>query len=471
MIAKNVVFSPSGDRAAIGGADVIRLYRVPDGASPTVLEGHSDAIYHLLFAPGGDVLYSASDDATVRAWDVASGEGRLIAGHRDDVNRLALSADGATLATGSLDSSVRIWPLATSRGRVFATGLPQPVFIEFSRGGDAVWCGSRTGVALRVALATGAESRRAFPVWAARGREPALGGLQAALVRGDHIVLWSLDTGAERPLPARHRGELTTVVLSSDDRRLLTRDDTGSTLLWDLSTGDARNFPLRPDMVAARFFPDSDRLAVLGPGWFEVWDAARATRLKEVTTATPVARHELGDVFISADGTAVATFAQRWLYWDLDTGHLRDRPRPESAATLDMSADGTHVAIGTASRRVLLWTPATDELADLGPHDDFAFDVEFSPDGKTVASSSHDRTVRVWNLATRRRRILRGHTRPIPTLTFSRDGQTVASLDDAGTIRLWPLATLPDDSPSAAPARLGAATTAIIDSTGLATTP
>jgi len=51
------------------------------------------------------------------------------------------------------------------------------------------------------------------------------------------------------------------------------------------------------------------------------------------------------------------------------------------------------------------------------------------------------------------------------------DGETLASVGSDGTVRLWPVTALPDARPSAVPARLVAATTAVIDREGHAWTP
>ncbi len=81
--------------------------------------GHEGEITRALVTPDRKRLITASRDATIRIWDLATGQQVLVLrGHHAAVNDLALAPDGAYLASASLDSTLRVWPSASQAGRV-----------------------------------------------------------------------------------------------------------------------------------------------------------------------------------------------------------------------------------------------------------------------------------------------------------------------------------------------------------------
>jgi WD40 repeat protein/tRNA A-37 threonylcarbamoyl transferase component Bud32 len=150
--ARTLALSPDGRTLASCHRDTIQLWDVSDpalqdamakvkeqdddvrtGKSKTasvvatpraILRGHSDIIAAMAFHPDGKTLASASNDGTVKLWDVATGEIRLTLEGRvtgltinsngyTRVAALAFTPDGDTLMYGTDSGTLREWHAAS----------------------------------------------------------------------------------------------------------------------------------------------------------------------------------------------------------------------------------------------------------------------------------------------------------------------------------------------------------------------
>ena len=111
----SVAFSPNGQLLASASNDkTVRLWNLATGEQLQKLEGHTKPVFSVAFSPNGQLLASASLDNTVRLWNPVTGEQlQKLKGHTDSAFGVAFSPDSQLLVSGSGDKTVRLWNLAT----------------------------------------------------------------------------------------------------------------------------------------------------------------------------------------------------------------------------------------------------------------------------------------------------------------------------------------------------------------------
>jgi hypothetical protein len=100
--------------ATVGDDATVRIWDVASGQQQALLTSHTRWVWAVAIAPDGGWLATVGDDATVRTWDVASGQQRaLLTGHSGSVWAVAIAPGGRWLATVGRDGTVRIWDVAS----------------------------------------------------------------------------------------------------------------------------------------------------------------------------------------------------------------------------------------------------------------------------------------------------------------------------------------------------------------------
>jgi WD40 repeat protein len=109
------------EKEKVNNERIVQLEKVirAEDKPKAILNGHTGSVLCVAFSSDGKLLASASQDATVKLWDVATGKEKATLEHKGRVTSVALSSDGKTLASdGGLESSfmrLRLWDITTGK--------------------------------------------------------------------------------------------------------------------------------------------------------------------------------------------------------------------------------------------------------------------------------------------------------------------------------------------------------------------
>jgi WD40 repeat protein len=446
-----VAFSPDGKLVASASNDAtVRLWDAATGAALQTLKGHTDLVKAVAFSPDGKLVTSASYDATVRLWDVATGAAlQTLKGHTRNVRAVAFSPDGKLVASASDDETVRLWDVATGAALQTLKGHTRYVnAVAFSPDGKLVVSASNDAIVQLWGAATGA-ALQMLKGHTDNVRAVAFspdGKLVASASYDATVRLWDAATGAALQTLKGHTKYVKAVAFSPDGKLVASASNDAMVQLWDAATGSALRMLKghTQDVRAVAFSPDGTLVAsASNDATVRLWDAATGSALQTLKGHT----RYVNAVAFSPDGKLVVSASndETIRLWDAAMGAALQTPKGHTGFVdaIAFSPDGKLVASASDDATVRLWDAATGAaLQTLRGHTGHVRAIAFSPDGKLVASALYDETVQLWDVATGAiLRILKGHTHNVRAVAFSLNGKLVASASHDETVRLWDAAT------------------------------
>ncbi|TDB83607.1 hypothetical protein E1264_27760 [Actinomadura sp. KC216] len=228
----------SGRTVATGGDDgTIRIWQ--DRRLAATLEGHTQGVRSIAFAPDGRTLAAADHSGAVIWWDLAARRPvATLKRGRPLVGDVAFSPDGRTLVTGGDDRALTFWDLGARRPVARVTGHAGDVEeIDFSPDGRLLASGGGDG---RVLL-WDARSRRRTGVLAGHTAEiraiefGASGDRLASASLDRSVVVWDVPGRTRWATLTGHTDLVLGLSFGRDGRTLLSSSGDQTITAWDLA--------------------------------------------------------------------------------------------------------------------------------------------------------------------------------------------------------------------------------------------
>jgi WD40 repeat protein len=107
--------TPDGRRAVSASEDkTLKVWDLDSGACLRTLKGHAFKVYRVAVTPRRPRAISASINEALKVWDLDTGsELRTLEGHSAWVNDVAVTPDGRRAVSASQDRTLKLWDLDT----------------------------------------------------------------------------------------------------------------------------------------------------------------------------------------------------------------------------------------------------------------------------------------------------------------------------------------------------------------------
>jgi hypothetical protein len=242
-----------------------------------------------------------------------------------------------------------------------------------------------------------------------------------------------------------HTGEVSSVAVTPDGRRIITGSVDGTAMVWDATSGrELRKLKGETGIRSIALTPDGKQLVTGGWATAQLWDVTSGQPLRTFKVSTVIVH----STAVTPDGKWVV--AGCWQdgmtrLWDISNGQeLRKFQEPVDGVTaVAVTPDSQRLITGRSDGTATVWDTASGrELLFLKGHTANVTSIALTLDGRRIITGSVDGTVRLWDAASGRELvILNGDAGPVRSVAVTPDGWRLVTGSDDGTVKIWQAAS------------------------------
>jgi ankyrin repeat protein/WD40 repeat protein len=269
------------------------------------------------------------------------------------------------------------------------------------------------------------------------------------------LYLWDTQYGQYHGELGQHELDVQGVSLSRDNKLASVAAD-GSAKIWNIN-----NFKKELDFTCSKYeancitySPDGTMLATAGYGGIiTLWDAKTASQLINLNNEANVVATETSHItalLFSTDGKYLfAGNVVGALYvWNLSSGDVvyNLREHSESISCISSTPDGSIIVTGSYDNSIIFYQfngeilQKIELIKEIGATAHFGeiSSVKVSPDGLLMATASHDGSICLWHLQERTiLTLIRGDDSAVTSIAFAPDSKHLFSGHWNSSIKAW----------------------------------